>query len=232
MFVKQLRYSADNLGYLLYSANEAIAIDAGAVQETIYFAKKNRIKIKYLTNTHSHHDHTSGNKEMLQKTDARFIDCTKIKSDEKISLDEEILNIILTPGHTDDSITFQADDFLITGDTLFNGTIGNCFSGNFKAFFQSLKRLVSFSEETRIYSGHDYVKESIQIARGIEKDNLFIHEYIKKYNPQLVVSLLGDELKVNPFLRFNTPGMINILKEQNMPVETEFERFNSIMEIF
>jgi len=61
MFVKQLRYSADNLGYLLYSANEAIAIDAGAVQETIYFAKKNRIKIKYLTNTHSHHDHTSGN---------------------------------------------------------------------------------------------------------------------------------------------------------------------------
>jgi len=232
MFVKQFRYSADNLGYLLYSANEGIAIDAGAVQDIISFAKKTRIQIKYVTNTHSHHDHTSGNKEMLQKIDAQFIDCTKIKSDEKIFLGQEILNIIYTPGHTDDSITFQADDFLITGDTLFNGTIGNCFSGDFKAFFQSLKRLISFSEETRIYSGHDYVKESIQIAKSIEKDNLYIHEYIKKYNPQLVASLLGDELKVNPFLRFNAPGMINNLKKQNMPVDTEFERFNSIMEIF
>jgi hydroxyacylglutathione hydrolase len=48
----------------------------------------------------------------------------------------------------------------------------------------------------------------------------------------LVVSLLYDELKVNPFLKFNTPGMINILKKQNMPADTEFERFNSIMEIF
>jgi len=232
MFVKQFRYSADNFGYLLYSANEGIAIDAGAVQDILSFAKKNRIQIKYVTNTHSHHDHTSGNKEMLQKIDAQFIDCTKIKSDEKISIGQEILNIIYTPGHTDDSITFQADDFLITGDTLFNGTIGNCFSGDFKAFFQSLKRLISFSEETRIYSGHDYVKESIQIARSIEKDNLYIHEYTKKYNPQLVVSLLGDELKINPFLRFNAPGMINNLKKQNMPVDTEFERFNSIMEIF
>ncbi len=232
MFVKQFRYSADNFGYLLYSANEGIAIDAGAVQDILSFAKKNRIQIKYVTNTHSHHDHTSGNKEMLQKIDAQFIDCTIIKSDEKISLGQEILNIIYTPGHTDDSITFQADDFLITGDTLFNGTIGNCFSGDFKAFFQSLKRLISFSEETRIYSGHDYVKESIQIAKNIEKDNLYIHEYTKKYNPQLVVSLLGDELKINPFLRFNAPGMINNLKKQNMPVDTEFERFNSIMEIF
>ena len=232
MFVKQFRYSADNLGYLLYSANEGIAIDAGAVQDIISFAKKNRIQIKYVTNTHSHHDHTSGNKEMLQKTGAQFIDCTKIKSDDKISLGQEILNIIYTPGHTDDSITFQADDFLITGDTLFNGTIGNCFSGDFKAFFQSLKRLISFSEKTRIYSGHDYVKESIQIAKSIEKENLYIYEYIKKYNLQLIVSLLGDELKVNPFLRFNTPGMIKKLKKQNMPVDTEFERFNSIMEIF
>jgi len=232
MFVKQFRYSADNLGYLLYSKNEAVAIDAGAVQDTISFAKKNKITIKYVANTHFHHDHTSGNKGMLQKTDAQFIDCRTIKSDEKIFLDGEILNIVYTPGHTDDSITFQADDFLITGDTLFNGTIGNCFSGDLKAFFQSLKRLISFPEETKIYSGHDYVKESIQFAKNIEKDNLYFYEYMQKYNPQLVLSLLGDELKVNPFLRFNTTGMINNLKIQNMPAETEFERFRSIMEIF
>ncbi len=232
MIVKQLPYSTDNLGYFLYTANQGIAIDAGAVQETIEFAKKNKISIKYVTNTHSHHDHTSGNKEMLRQTDAQFIDCRKIKSDESLSLDEEVLNIIFTPGHTDDSITFQADDFLITGDTLFNGTIGNCFSGDLKAFFKSLKRLISFSENTIIYSGHDYVNESIQIARTIEQDNPYINEYLKKYNPELAASLLGDELKVNPFLRFNTSGIVNILNNENMPADTEFQRFNSIMELF
>ena len=52
------------------------------------------------------------------KTDARFIDCTKIKSDEKISLDEEILNIIFTPGHTDDSYSLLLPDRVFSGDTL------------------------------------------------------------------------------------------------------------------
>ncbi len=232
MFIKQFKYSADNLGYFIYSINEGIAIDAGAVQDTIKFAKNNNINIKYITNTHSHYDHTPGNDKLLKSTDAQFIDCTKIKSDHTIHLDHEILKIWHTPGHTDDSVTFMADNFVVTGDTLFNGTIGNCFSGDLNAFFQSLKRLMALSKETKIYSGHDYVMESVQIAKSIEKDNLFIEEYSNKYNPQLVVSTLDDELKVNPFLRFNTPGMIKKLKQQNMPISTEFERFNSIMEIF
>jgi hydroxyacylglutathione hydrolase len=232
MFVKQFQYSADNLGYLLYGRSEGIAIDAGAVQDTLKFAKKNHIKIKYLTNTHSHHDHTSGNEKMLQAAGAQFIDSRDIRSDTTLSLDQEILQIMYTPGHTDDCITFKADDFIITGDTLFNGTIGNCFSGDFHAFFQSLKKLISLPKETKIYSGHDYVKESIEMAKSIEKDNLYFKAYMKKYNPNLVVSSLDDELKVNPFLRFNSPEIINRLKKRNMPAHTEFERFNSIMEVF
>ena len=169
MHIKQFKYSTDNLGYLVYSKTQGIIIDSGPVKDVYDFVQNKNIKIKYITNTHSHYDHTCYNEKLLKKTKAQFIDCTKIKSDQKIHLDRESLNVFHTPGHTDDSVTFHADDFLITGDTLFNGTIGNCFSGDLDAFFYSLKRLMSFPKSTSIFSGHDYVKESMQVAKEIEK---------------------------------------------------------------
>ena len=232
MNIQQFKYSSDNLGYLVYSTSQGVAIDAGGVEEILAFVEKNNIHIKYITNTHSHYDHTSGNQALLQRTTAQFIDCRQIKSDQTIDLDHEILEVFHTPGHTDDSVTFKADDFLITGDTLFNGTIGNCFTGDLAAFFQSLKRLISLPKDTKIYGGHDYVIESMEIAKSIEKDNPHIEEYIKKYNPGLIVSTLNEELRVNSYLRFNAPAIINNLKKKNMPTNTEFARFKSIMEIY
>ncbi|MCD4721925.1 MAG: MBL fold metallo-hydrolase [Desulfobacula sp.] len=232
MFIQQFKYSTDNLGYLVYSASEGVAIDAGAVEEILAFTQKNNIHIKYITNTHSHYDHTPGNQALLQRTTAQFIDCRQIKSDQTIDLDHEILEVFHTPGHTDDSVTFKADDFLVTGDTLFNGTIGNCFTGDLNAFFQSLKRLTSLPKDTKIYGGHDYVIESMKMATIIEKDNPYIEEYLKKYNFGLIVSTIEDELKANPYVRFNAPAMIENLQEKDLPIDTEFARFNSIMEIY
>ncbi|MCM2283478.1 MAG: MBL fold metallo-hydrolase [Desulfobacula sp.] len=232
MFIRQVKYSKDNLGYLVYSASEGIAIDAGGVEDILFFAEKNGIRIKYVSNTHSHQDHTPGNPALLKRTDARFIDCRQIHSDQVLKLDQEVLNIIPTPGHTEDSVTFKAEGFMVTGDTLFNGTVGNCFTGDLLSFFSSLKRLISFPDGTNIYGGHDYVLESMETAKAIEKDNPDIGEYMRKYDPLLIVSTLDDELRANPYIRFNAPSMINILKKRNLPANTEFERFKSIMENF
>ncbi|WP_300458903.1 MBL fold metallo-hydrolase [Desulfobacula sp.] len=232
MFVKQFKYSADNLGYLVFSTSEGIAIDAGGVDDMLAFAEKNALHIKYVINTHSHHDHTQGNAAILERTNAQFIDCKQIRSDQTLMLDKESLEVFCTPGHTDDSVTFKGDDFLITGDTLFNGTVGNCFTGDLHAFFLSLKRLMSLSGHFKIYGGHDYVIESMEMAKTIEKENPHIEAYLKKYTPGLVVSTLADELRVNPYIRFNAPPMIKNLQKRNMPVDTEFDRFNGIMEIY
>jgi len=232
MQIQQFRYGADNLGYLVFSENTGIAIDAGAVAEMMDFARKNHVTIKYVTNTHLHHDHISGNDQLLEKTGAVFLDCSDFSDNHHIQLAREDLTVLTTPGHTHDSVCFAADDFLVTGDTLFNGTVGNCFSGYLEAFYHSLKKLTAFAGHTKIFAGHDYVGESLEIAEALDPDNQDISRYKEKYDPDLVVSTLADELLVNPFLRFNAQPMINKLQQRNFPCDTEKQRFISLMEAF
>jgi len=227
--IKQFRYASDNLGYLLYAEKSAIAIDGGAVDQIISFAGQDALKIEYVTNTHSHPDHTMGLKSLLDKSGAVYLDHNSLLQKGFIGLDGQKIDVYHTPGHTNDSVTFHAGNFLVTGDTLFNGTVGNCFSGDLFAFYNSIVRLISFPKDTIIYAGHDYVEYSMSFARIIEPGNGEIDSFLKKYNPEHVSSKLEDEFKVNPYLRFNDPEMISVLKAKGLPVSTEFERWESIM---
>ena len=233
MKIKQFRYASDNLGYLVYGKQSAIAIDGGNPDDMVAFAKQRGVGITLVTNTHTHPDHTLGNAVLLEKTGARFLDCTGFSHGQKIDIEPGgSLEVLMTPGHTRDSVCFRGDGFLVTGDTLFNATVGNCFSGDLEAFYRSLKLLMSLPEETRVFAGHDYVAESLAAAWSIDKENADISAYEKKYTPDLVVSTLSDELKVNPYLRFNAPAILRKIEERNMPSSTEEERFASLMEIY
>lgn len=232
MNIKQFRYSSDNFAYMVYDSQNAVAIDPGAVDGMIDFAQSNNLRIQYVTNTHTHYDHTLGNDSILHKTGAEFIDSRDLKHRSHILVGQEKLMVYKTPGHMDDCLTFQAGNVLITGDTLFNGTVGTCFSGDMKSFLDSILFLMTFPADTLIYAGHDYVKEAMIFARSIEKDNPDIDRYFEKYNPSHVVSTLADELKANPFLRFNDPIMIKIMEDRGLPVKTEFERWKSLMDLY
>ncbi len=74
MNIKQFRYSADNLGYLLYGERSALVIDGGAVEEILSFADKYKIQIKYAANTHSHPDHTLGTDKLINRTGALYLE--------------------------------------------------------------------------------------------------------------------------------------------------------------
>jgi hydroxyacylglutathione hydrolase len=232
MEIKQFRYASDNLGYLVFDSGEALAIDAGAVDAMTSFAGERNITINTVTNTHTHQDHTMGNTSMLHATRAAFLDSREFGHGETLTVGKQTVTVYRTPGHMDDCVTFRAGNALICGDTLFNGTVGTCFSGDMAGFLQSILFLMTFAPETLIYAGHDYVKESMAFARTIEKDNPEIDRYLAKYDPRHVVSTLADEFKANPFLRFNDPKMIAIMESRGLPVKTELERWNSLMDLY
>lgn len=228
--IEQFRYG-DNLAYLLYGQKEAIAIDGGAWMEILAFLEQYSLTLKYVTNTHRHYDHTPGDDHLLSKTEAKFLDCTQLADNEKISIDGDTVVVYRTPGHSLDSVCFHTGDILVTGDTLFNGTIGNNFSGDSRGFFESIRRLMALPDNTRIFAGHDYVRDSLAFAKHLEPPNPDIDRFRQTCDPDFLYSTMAEEKKINPYLRFNEEPIIQLIQKHHLPYTTEWERWQSLMSI-
>ena len=231
MDIRQFRYTDDNLGYLVTHNRESVAIDGGAVDEMLAYLAARRLRLTHVLNTHNHPDHTLGNKALIDATGARQLDSGQLLASGHLLVGDDVLSVLATPGHTQDSVCFTCGDDLICGDTLFNGTVGNCYSGEMAAFLGSIKRLAGHGDQTRIYAGHDYVAYAMKVAWIIEPDNPDIDAYLRRYNPAQVVSTLAWERRVNPCLRFNTPGLITAMQKEGLPHATEYQRWTSVMQL-
>lgn len=228
MKVLQFRYGLDNLSYLVQGSRTAAAIDGGAVEEIIGYLRSNDLKLRYAVNTHSHPDHTMGTQELLEASGAEFLGHDELIGRGMLELDEGRVEVIPTPGHTLDSVVFHLDNALITGDTLFSGTVGNCFSGDLVGFLGSIKKLMEYPDNTVIYAGHDYVHEAMEATLRLEPDNPDVDAYLKKFDPLHVRSTLREEYPVNRFLRFNHPKIISLLEARGLPVDSELDRWKSL----
>jgi hydroxyacylglutathione hydrolase len=231
MGIRQFRYSSDNLGYLVYGTRSAIAIDGGAVAPIRAFIKEKDLELKFVTNTHKHPDHTAGTGDLVKLTGAEYLTRNVLLDAGRVTIDDLEMEVIDTPGHTDDSLSFSVEDSLITGDTLFNGTVGNCFSGDLRGFYESVKKLLAYPASTKVYAGHDYVSYSMAFAKIVEPENKEIGAYLKRYDAYHIVSTIAEELGVNPYVRFNAGPIIALLKKRGFPVGTEYERWLGVMSL-
>ena len=227
--VKQLPYSEDNLAYILYANGDAIAIDPGCPDEIIRFLNKNNLKLTKILNTHSHYDHTLGNNYLEEKTG---VITTKHENLSGINLAEYKIEVIQTPGHTTDSVCYKTDTFIITGDTLFIANIGNCPNSLIPVFKDSLEKLLSLSSHLIVYPGHDYTERSLKRAGEIDLGNKDILKFKNRNNPPPVFSTIGDEKKINPYLRTNIVEIREHLKAKEKNTSSEFECFKSFMELY
>ncbi|WDN90349.1 hydroxyacylglutathione hydrolase [Desulfosarcina sp. BuS5] len=231
MKLKQFRYSEDNLGYLIYGEKFAAAIDGGAVEKILSFLKHHNIELKYVLNTHTHPDHTSGNRALLGSTAAEHLKISDLIKKGEFELEGNQIHVYHTPGHTHDSVVYYFKNILLSGDTLFTGKVGRCFTGDQEGFLRSIKLILPLPHDTRIYAGHDYVKEYLETAKSIEPDNIHIDGFLKKYDPKYVFSTLEDELKINPTLRFSDKKIISILHKRGLPHNTELDCWKSLLSI-
>ncbi len=143
---------------------------------------RNNLKIKYIVNTHHHFDHTIGNDAMIKETGAKLVqhESSTLKHDisvtdgESISFGKSTLKVLLTPGHSQDSICLLGDGKLFTGDTLFVGNCGRVDlpGGSAKELYHSLLDILAkLDENLVIYCGHNYGSTVISTIGNEKKTN-------------------------------------------------------------
>ena len=81
-----------------------------------------------------------------------------LEDGEQISLGKLAFTVIHTPGHSPGSVGFYepTQGVLMSGDTLFKGTIGNLAlpTANSSAMWPSLSKLAKLPPATKVYPGH------------------------------------------------------------------------------
>ena len=91
------------------------------------------------------------------KQDRRYAPAeTLLEDGDKITLGNEIITVIHTPGHSPGSVCYLCEDILVTGDTLFSDTIGRCdlWGGSDTEMSASLEKLGNYDKSIMIYPGH------------------------------------------------------------------------------
>ena len=172
--------------YILVSDGHAAVIDPGVSAEKILnFSQGIGATIDKIILTHGHFDHIEAidslrdilsipvyihedDNEMLADgmknahtlfygADRAWRSADVLLSDgDEITVGEESLRVISTPGHSKGSICLIGKEFMITGDTLFSSGYGrfDLHGGNPSALIRSLRALRELDQDLTIYPGH------------------------------------------------------------------------------
>ncbi|HXH32272.1 MAG TPA: hydroxyacylglutathione hydrolase [Bacteriovoracaceae bacterium] len=228
-----------NYSYLIYDDQTAHAwvIDPYEANPMIEYIKKKSLRLKGILNTHQHHDHTRGNAPL----DAAFgCGIRKLRSSETVSLSQDhTLKTLDTPGHTMDHQVFiwQTQErplALFSGDTLFNSGVGNCRNGGDVSYlYQTTMDLIGgLPPETLLYPGHDYRVRNLEFAVHVEPENPSVKSSLlvlaREKTHELPALTLGDEEKVNPFLRLASGELRANLKMQGSDDRDVFYKLRSM----
>src|SRR3989441_7684586 len=171
MFVDQIKVGRmENFVYLLGEpvSREGLVVDSGwEIPPILQAAERVKTRIRYVVATHGHFDHTTTLNELAEKCGAEVLvhenssleAGRRLRGDDRISLGDESVRVIHTPGHTEDSICLYDGKNLLTGDTLFIGSWGRTDlpGGSAEKLFTSLHAsIMKLPDRTVIYPGHDY----------------------------------------------------------------------------
>ncbi len=174
------------------------------------------LKLVLAVDTHIHADHVTALGALREKTDCATAmgemtkaECVSVqfREGEKLCADNLHLEILYTPGHTDDSYSFLLPDRVFTGDTLLiRGTGRTDFqNGDAAAQYDSLfGKLLRLPEKTLVFPAHDYNGMTVSTI-GEEK----------RHNPRLQVADKQAYVDLMNSLKLEDPRLMDVAVPAN-----------------
>jgi hydroxyacylglutathione hydrolase len=192
MFVKRFfEPSIAQASYLIgcNRTGEALVIDANRdVDQYIDASEQEGLRITQVTETHIHADFVSGSRELAHRTGAslclsdegdadwkyQFDHDRKLKHGDRITVGNIAVDVLHTPGHTPEHLTFLITDgaaadkpiAAVTGDFIFVGDVGRpdlleraanitgTMEQGARVLWQSLQRFATHEDWLQIWPGH------------------------------------------------------------------------------
>jgi glyoxylase-like metal-dependent hydrolase (beta-lactamase superfamily II)/rhodanese-related sulfurtransferase len=209
--------------YLLASrpGGEAMIVDPviEKVDRYLQLIRELDLKLVKAVDTHLHADHITGLGALRDKTHCITVMGEQTKADvvsmrladgDKLTIEGLSLDVIYTPGHTDDSYSFVMPDRVFTGDTLLiRGTGRTDFqNGDARAQYESIfGRLLKLPDATLVFPAHDYKGDTVSTI-GEEK----------AFNPRLQVKTVEAYVELMNNLKLGNPKMMDVAVPANMKV--------------
>ncbi len=209
--------------YLLASraGGEALIIDPVLEKVDRYLQLIGELDLRLLkaVDTHLHADHITGLGALRDRTQCITVMGEHSKADvvsmrlsegDRLTIEGIALDVLYTPGHTDDSYSFLMRDRVFTGDTLLiRGTGRTDFqNGDARAQYESLfGKLLRLPDDTMVFPAHDYKGDTVSTI-GEEK----------RYNPRLQVKSADDYVALMASLNLPNPKMMDVAVPSNMKI--------------
>jgi sulfur dioxygenase len=209
--------------YLLASrrGGEALIIDPvlEKVDRYLQLVRELDVKLVKAVDTHLHADHITGLGALRDRTHCITVMGEQTHADvvsmrvaegDRVEIDGVRLDVLYTPGHTDDSYSFRMADRVFTGDTLLiRGTGRTDFqNGDPRAQYDSIfNKLLKLPDETLVYPAHDYKGETVST---IGEEKLF--------NPRLRVKSMDEYAELMNNLKLPNPKMMDVAVPANTRV--------------
>jgi sulfur dioxygenase len=218
--------------YLLASRHggEALIIDPviERVDRYLQLVRELDLILVKAVDTHLHADHITGLGALRDRTHCITVMGENTKADvvsmrvaegDHIEIEGLRLEVLFTPGHTDDSYSFLYGNRVFTGDTLLiRGTGRTDFqNGDPRAQYDSIfNKLLKLPDETLVYPAHDYKGETVST---IGEEKLF--------NPRLKVKSVDEYIGLMNNLHLPNPKMMDVAVPANMQVGLHQENIAS-----
>ena len=203
------------------AGREALIIDPVKNKTDHYLSLIDELDLKLVKaiDTHVHADHETGLGTLRDETNCvtvmgkeSSVDVVsmRVEDGDKIEIDGLSLNVIHTPGHTNDSYCFYTPGMVFTGDTLFiRGTGRTDFQGGnpADAYDSLFNKLLKLPQHTLVYPGHDYKGDSCSTI-GEER----------AFNPRLQVKSASEYANIMNNLVLPTPEMMDVVIPKNQKI--------------
>jgi sulfur dioxygenase len=207
--------------YLLASrrGGEALILDPvlEKVDRYLQLIRELDLKLVKAVDTHLHADHITGLGALRDRTrcitvmgEQSGVDVVSMRvgDGDRLRIEGIDLDVMYTPGHTDDSYSFRMADRVFTGDTLLiRGTGRTDFqNGDPRAQYESIfNRLLRLPDETMVFPAHDYKGDTVSTI-GEER----------AFNPRLQVKSAEEYAALMNGLNLSNPKMMDVAVPANM----------------